>query len=113
VLAVSVTNGNCGSLVPPSLPVVVFLVFDFLRFAEVVCGFDDVGRLLLVFLPAVFGRFGSVSATEVPPWIPLFSAISLGVGRRSSSQSTSWGLDLGGLGFVSFNRTIFDSERWD
>lgn len=111
-LAASVINGNCGPLVLPSLVVVLFLVFDFLRLAEVVWGFGGIARLLPFFLSTVFNRFGSVSATEVPPWVALFSTVSFGVGRRSSSQSTSWGLDLGGLGFVSFNRTIFDSEGW-
>lgn len=111
-LAASVINGNCGPLVLPSLVVVLFLVFDFLRLAEVVWDFGGISRLLPFFLSTVFGRFGSVSTTEVPPWVPLFSTVSLGVGRRSSSQSTSWGLDLGGLGFVSFNRTSFDPEGW-
>jgi hypothetical protein len=71
------------------LAVLLFVGFDFLRLAGAVDGFDGFVRLLTVLISIFFDFLGPVCATEVLPRLALASTISFGVGRRSSSQSTS------------------------
>ena len=96
-----VINGNWGLLSLLFLAVTLFLVLPFLRLAEVAGTFDCMSRLAVDFLSVVLGPFEGPVAEAAASSLPL---ISFGVGRKSSSQSTSSLVDLGCLGLVSFNR---------
>jgi hypothetical protein len=89
--ALRVINGNWDPLSLLFLAVTLFLVLAFLRLAEVAGSFDCITRLAVA----------EAAASSLP-------LVSFGVGRKSSSQSTSRSVDLGCLGLVSFNRGTTD-----
>jgi hypothetical protein len=81
-----VTNGNWGLLSLLFLAVALFLVLTFLRLAEGFVSLGCISRLAVDLLSVVLGLFEGPEADTAVASLPF---VSFGVGRRSSSQSTS------------------------